>query len=563
MRHDIGERPGKEEVLAPARDARSPRPGSRRHDVGAQQRAAEQHEISPRCRRPRRRGRRRARSGRHEAQPHAVADRALPELQERVVGLGVAPPAPPSGGASALTAAVERRGARLRCRGCARWPSGRSSSPPTRPRSGSTRSARPRLRRRRAALPAGRRVDRLRPRHRPHGRVRDARLRGLPPGPLRTPGPGHPRAQLEPQGIGFALLIAPAYALGGAQGGRAVPGRDRGARLRARRAGGAADRARAVGERRGAAGRPLAARARARDRRLPRGRWPGRRSPARRCARCACASGPRHRQRGRRRGAARRAAVAGAEVPAAGGAGRGRARALDGAPRPPHGRARGGRDHGRLDRRLRDDQRPPVRRPDALRRVGVGRQPDRRGLGRATTSSGCRGWPALWIDRDVGLLRWAPVLALSVFAAWLLWRSRRAHLARLVAERARRGGRRRARARRLGGRARRRRVRRAVARRRVVRGPPARRRAARSRPRSRLGPAPRARAPAPCSARSRCSCSLWLVLAFAFGGADGWAAGTWTRRSGRGSTCCRGLRVRGSRVDCGWVAAALVAGGGA
>ena len=38
---------------------------------------------------------------------------------------------------------------------------------------------------------------------------------------------------------------------------------------------------------------------------------------------------------------------------------------------------------------------------------------------------------ALWIDRDVGLLRWAPVLALSVFAAWLLWRSRRtAHRAR-------------------------------------------------------------------------------------------------------------------------------------
>jgi hypothetical protein len=43
---------------------------------------------------------------------------------------------------------------------------------------------------------------------------------------------------------------------------------------------------------------------------------------------------------------------------------------------------------------------------------------------------------ALWIDRDVGLLRWAPVLAMSLFAAWLLWRSRRSHLARLVAERA-------------------------------------------------------------------------------------------------------------------------------
>jgi hypothetical protein len=43
---------------------------------------------------------------------------------------------------------------------------------------------------------------------------------------------------------------------------------------------------------------------------------------------------------------------------------------------------------------------------------------------------------ALWIDRDVGLLRWAPVLGLSLFAAWLLWRSRRVHLARLVEARA-------------------------------------------------------------------------------------------------------------------------------
>jgi hypothetical protein len=43
---------------------------------------------------------------------------------------------------------------------------------------------------------------------------------------------------------------------------------------------------------------------------------------------------------------------------------------------------------------------------------------------------------ALWVDRDLGLLRWAPVLALSFFAAWLLWRSRRDHLARIAAERA-------------------------------------------------------------------------------------------------------------------------------
>lgn len=39
---------------------------------------------------------------------------------------------------------------------------------------------------------------------------------------------------------------------------------------------------------------------------------------------------------------------------------------------------------------------------------------------------------ALWLDRDYGLLRWAPFLALSFLAAWLLWRSRREHLARLV-----------------------------------------------------------------------------------------------------------------------------------
>src|SRR3954454_2164577 len=39
---------------------------------------------------------------------------------------------------------------------------------------------------------------------------------------------------------------------------------------------------------------------------------------------------------------------------------------------------------------------------------------------------------ALWLDRDAGLLRWAPVLALVGFAAWLLYRSRRDQLARVV-----------------------------------------------------------------------------------------------------------------------------------
>lgn len=39
---------------------------------------------------------------------------------------------------------------------------------------------------------------------------------------------------------------------------------------------------------------------------------------------------------------------------------------------------------------------------------------------------------ALWVDRDYGLLRWAPVLALAFLAAWLLWRSRREHLAAAI-----------------------------------------------------------------------------------------------------------------------------------
>ncbi|MDP9384089.1 MAG: hypothetical protein M3P50_02445, partial [Actinomycetota bacterium] len=42
---------------------------------------------------------------------------------------------------------------------------------------------------------------------------------------------------------------------------------------------------------------------------------------------------------------------------------------------------------------------------------------------------------ALWVDREYGLLRWAPVLALAFFAVWLLWRSRRERLATLLPER--------------------------------------------------------------------------------------------------------------------------------
>ncbi|MEA2446029.1 MAG: hypothetical protein QOJ12_3321, partial [Thermoleophilales bacterium] len=41
---------------------------------------------------------------------------------------------------------------------------------------------------------------------------------------------------------------------------------------------------------------------------------------------------------------------------------------------------------------------------------------------------------ALWIDRDYGLLRWAPLFALAFVGLWLAWRERRAGLARVIPE---------------------------------------------------------------------------------------------------------------------------------
>ncbi len=40
----------------------------------------------------------------------------------------------------------------------------------------------------------------------------------------------------------------------------------------------------------------------------------------------------------------------------------------------------------------------------------------------------------LWLDRTYGLLRWAPVFALAFFGLWLLWRSRRDRLSQALAE---------------------------------------------------------------------------------------------------------------------------------
>jgi hypothetical protein len=42
----------------------------------------------------------------------------------------------------------------------------------------------------------------------------------------------------------------------------------------------------------------------------------------------------------------------------------------------------------------------------------------------------------LWLDRTYGVLAWSPLIALAFYALWLLWRSHRDHIARLLPERA-------------------------------------------------------------------------------------------------------------------------------
>ena len=67
-----------------------------------------------------------------------------------------------------------------------------------------------------------------------------------------------------------------------------------------------------------------------------------------------------------------------------------------------------------------------ARSTSAVRRAAAAWADRRRRARRAADYLGPRRTsPALWLDRDAGLLRWAPVLALAFFAGWLLWRSRR------------------------------------------------------------------------------------------------------------------------------------------
>ena len=159
----------------------------------------------------------------------------------------------------------------------------------------------------------------------------------------------------------------------------------------------------------------------------------GRRPP---CSRCGCATRPAAAAPSGCGAAARAAAVAGAAVP-------GRRRSPIAVALVPLDARRQRRGWSALVGgwrscsaslvRLRDAQRPPVRRADPVRRASR-RAADRRVRRRRLRRTAPAGWSALWIDRDYGLLRWAPVLALAFVAAWLLWRSRRDRVARVVTE---------------------------------------------------------------------------------------------------------------------------------
>ena len=76
-------------------------------------------------------------------------------------------------------------------------------------------------------------------------------------------------------------------------------------------------------------------------------------------------------------------------------------------------------------------QRGPLRRPYPV----LGRRlRHRRRRASPTTSAACRAPRTLFVDPGFGLLRWAPLFALAFVGLWWLWRSRRDHLARAVSQ---------------------------------------------------------------------------------------------------------------------------------
>ena len=251
------------------------------------------------------------------------------------------------------------------------------------------------------------------------------------PGDLRPAGGPAQRPAARADGIGFPLLIAPAYALGGAIGVELLL-----AALAALAFVLAAPLARRLvpepwatggAARRGA----LAARARLRRRRSRPTLAAGALSPARRCSRCACARAPAAAARVRGARCSSRAAVAGGEVR----------------------RARRRRSRSPLARWLRRRRRGLAgfvalevvssRSSSTSRSTTAstaGFTPYAARLTRAPTgASGAartsRALPrllGLWIDRDVGLLRWAPFAALPSSRSGCSWRSRRERLARAL-----------------------------------------------------------------------------------------------------------------------------------
>ncbi len=212
---------------------------------------------------------------------------------------------------------------------------------------------------------------------------------------------------------------------------RAVPGRDRRAGGRARLPARAARGARPVGDRRGRGRRAVAAVPRLRHRRLPRADRRRGRSPAPRCWRCGST-------RARRRRDAFGCFLLLGALP------------WLGTKFVPAGLVIGVR------RRPRALARAPARRSRSrsvelrLFSVALLRRHQRGDLRRArpptTPTSPARPPPtpaspvgyldrvyrlvALFIDREYGLLRWAPVFLLAFVGLWLLWRSHRDRLAR-------------------------------------------------------------------------------------------------------------------------------------
>ena len=262
---------------------------------------------------------------------------------------------------------------------------------------------------------------------------RDTRLREVPPRVAEAGGPGRARRRLEPQGVGFAALISPAYAIGGATGVAIFL-----AAVAALAFVLAARLARRI------VPEPWATRRRwwsASPRRCWRTPPPSTRSsrparcwPARCCARCGEGAarpgsavvgatllallpwlGPKYllpaapvavalvrwtARRGRRT-----AALAAAEIIVA---------SLV--------------VYATINDRLYSGLVPSSVAASGEPPTGADSLSDY--AGRAPRLA------ALWLDHDVGLVRWAPVLLLVLFSVWLLWRARSQHLARVVAEHA-------------------------------------------------------------------------------------------------------------------------------